>query len=93
MIASGMSLTLEIPDSLATGRSAQDVGRELLEIFAAESYKVGKMSMRQVRELLGHESRWDTEKFLGERDALNSITAEEVVTDATTAARFSERDK
>jgi hypothetical protein len=93
MIASGMSLTLEIPDSLSTGRSAEDVGRELLEIFAAESYKAGKMSMRQVRELLGHESRWDTEKFLGQRGVLNSLTAEEVAADATSAAQFSERDK
>ncbi len=88
-----MTLTLEIPDSVAEGRSPEVVGRELLEVFAVESYKAAKMSMRQIGELLGHESRWDTQRFLADHDAWNCLTVDEILTDAENAAKFSIRRK
>jgi hypothetical protein len=86
-----MTLTLQIPDSMAEGRSPKALGQEILEAYAAESFRTGKISKHQVRELLGHESRWDTEKFLGDRGVLMNLTVDEIVADAETAARFSQR--
>lgn len=63
-----MVLTLNIPDVLASSLG-QDVRRTVLEGFAVEAYRSGTLSCAEVRVLLGHESRWDTEAFLSAHDA------------------------
>jgi predicted HTH domain antitoxin len=84
-----MTLTLQIPESVAGDMSPAALEREVLEAYAVESYRARKISMAQICELLGHESRWETQKFLADRDAWNCLTADEIVADAETAARFS----
>lgn len=50
-----LRITVEIPDELAQQMAALggDPARILLENFAAESYRAGKMTMEQVRQLFG----------------------------------------
>ncbi|MFZ4574474.1 MAG: UPF0175 family protein, partial [Phycisphaerales bacterium] len=65
-----MQLTLNIPDRLvASLREAfgNDLNRAVLENFAAEGYRTGKLSRFQVQTILGFETRWDTENWLGDR--------------------------
>lgn len=78
-----MTFTIEIPDHLAAcwPQGRDRMARMVLEDFAVESYRQGRLSAFQVRQLLGHESRWETEEFLSSHDAWPELTAEEVLAD------------
>jgi hypothetical protein len=67
------------------GRGGMAVPRAILEGFAAEAHRQGLLTAMQVRLLLSHESRWETQEFLASRDALRSLSAEEILQDADTA--------
>ncbi len=75
-----MTLTIEIPDSLAScwPPDCADRSRTVLEDFAVESYRNGRFSAHQVGELLGHASRWETEAFLAAHEAWPATTAAEL---------------
>lgn len=45
------------------------------------AYRQGRISVAQVRTLLGHESRWQTENFLAAHEAWPGTTAEEALGD------------
>lgn len=83
-----MTVTLEIPDALADcwPQGNGGLARTVLEDFAVESCRQGRLSAFQVRQLLGHASRWETREFLANHDALPSLTLEEVLEDASIAA-------
>jgi len=50
------------------------MSRELVESFAAESYRSGRFSRRQVGLLLGL-NRWKTEEFLAAHEANRIFTS------------------
>ena len=85
-----MTLQLEIPDELATMLSspACDTARTVLEGFAVEAFRDGRLTTFQVRQLLEHDSRWETQAFLSAHGAWPTLTAEEILADADTAAAF-----
>jgi hypothetical protein len=61
-----MQVTLNIPDVIAQ-QLAPDVtriSRVIVENLAAQAYRSGVLSSREVSVLLGHDSRWETEDFL-----------------------------
>ena len=66
-----MTLTLDIPDILARalGSVPEAVRRALVEGFSVEAYRSGRLSCAEIRELLGHASRWETEEFLAQHGA------------------------
>jgi len=72
-----MTLTLDIPDKLMAALG-KDAPRAVLEGFAVEAYRSGTLSCAEIRQLLGHASRWDTEAFLSSHDAWPDPTTEEV---------------
>lgn len=78
-----MQLTLEIPDHLAPNLAGQsgDISREVLEGYAVQGYRTGKLSTLQVRQLLGHLSRFDTEDFLAGYGVFPALEAGEVMQD------------
>jgi len=78
-----MNVTLTIPDALASSLSrAQPVlPRVLLEGFAVEAYRQGILSAAEVRVLMGHDSRWETEDFLSAHDSWPGTNAEQVADD------------
>lgn len=85
-----MQVTLNIPDIIARQLTpdAADVSRVIVENMAAQAYRRGMLSSREVSVLLGHESRWETEDFLSAHDAWPGLTAEEAAEDARTLSRL-----
>ncbi len=75
-----MNVTLDIPDVLASSlsRVQASLPRVLLEGFAVEAYRQGILSAAEVRVLMSHDSRWETEDFLSAHDAWPGTTAEEI---------------
>jgi hypothetical protein len=59
-----LNLTLTFPDALAAVMQSPDLPRRMLEAFALEGYREGTLTKKQVRLMLGHDSRWETEEFL-----------------------------
>ncbi|MBL9131558.1 MAG: UPF0175 family protein [Verrucomicrobiaceae bacterium] len=78
-----MNVTLDIPDVLASSlsRVQASLPRVVLEGFAVEAYRQGILSAAEVRVLMRHESRWETEDFLSAHDAWPGTTAEEISQD------------
>ena len=58
-----VSVTISLPDSLA-GIDKNQVSRDVFEQVVAESYRTGKLSLKQVRLLLGFSSRFEAEDFI-----------------------------
>lgn len=79
-----MNVTLEIPDEVATclGLEAPALPQAMLEAYAVDGYRMGRLSAKQVRLLLGHDSRWDTEDFLSAHAAWPGLTVEDTADDS-----------
>ncbi len=79
-----MTITLNIPDLLAAtiARSRPALDRAIIEGFAVESYREGLLSTAEIRGLLGHESRWETEEFLAAHDAWPAPGEAEIIAGA-----------
>jgi len=58
-----IQIKLNIPDELLNGEGEQ-ISRSVLEQVIAESYKGGRVNLKQVRKLLDFSSRFETEDFL-----------------------------
>jgi predicted HTH domain antitoxin len=63
-----MQVTVELPDRVARqwGETPEAVGRHVLEDAAIQGYRAGRLSHRQVGEMLGLDY-WETEAFLKQR--------------------------
>jgi hypothetical protein len=72
-----MKITLDIPDELASAPFG-DPSRIALEALAVEGYRTGRISAFQVRQMLGHESRWETEDFLSANGVWPGTTVAEL---------------
>ena len=60
-----MTLRVELPDDIAESLAAHgDLSRRVLEAFALEEYKTGRLSQPRLRRLLGFETRYDLDGFL-----------------------------
>jgi predicted HTH domain antitoxin len=84
-----MSITIELPEEIAQQLETAwgNVSRRALEALAVGGYRSGDLSAGQVAELLGL-SRWDTEKFLKEREAYLHYTSEDLRQDIQTQERL-----
>lgn len=78
-----MNLTVELPDAIAhrLQLDGPDAQRHALELFALRGYESGKLSRRQVGDLLGL-SFYDAEGFLKENGAVLPMTIEDVYREA-----------
>lgn len=88
-----MQITLEIPDAVAEQIGAADpqFARDLLQAFAFDAYRAGKLSGWQVRQMLGIETRWDLDRLLKEAGIYREYTAEELEQDYQNARWTRER--
>ena len=68
-----MQFTVNMPDRVARrwGETPEEVGRHVMEDAAIEGYRAGRLSHRQVGEMLGLDY-WQTEAFLKECRARQS---------------------
>ncbi len=65
-----------------------DLKRAALEALLIEGYRSGKLSLDQVRRMLGFESRWQTEEWLGARGVPWNYSLEDFDTDRKTLQRL-----
>jgi len=84
-----MQVTINIPDRVARrwGESPVEVGRHVMEDAAIEGYRAGRLSHRQVGELLGLDY-WQTEAFLKEGGAPVNYSAANLEADNATLDRI-----
>jgi hypothetical protein len=84
-----MRVTVEIPDDLVRKVISPDgdPARILLEDFAAESYRAGKLTMDQVRELLGFATRMQVDAFLQQHQVFD-YTVQDFEKDLATLDRL-----
>lgn len=85
-----MTLTLEIPDTLAEELSRlprSDVSRQFVEAWAAEAYRLGRFSSGKLAGLLGMD-RLALTRMLGEAGVYPGTTGEEAAADAGALERL-----
>lgn len=84
-----MQVTVEIPDEFASNLipAGTDGGRKLLEDSVAEAYRQRRLTMEQVRRLLGYGTRMEVDAFLGKYE-IYDYTVEEFEKDMATLDRL-----
>jgi predicted HTH domain antitoxin len=80
-----VEITIKLPDLLARtlGPTAEARARRLTEAMAIEEYRAGRLSQRQVAEVLGLDY-WQTERFLIERNVALNYSAADLEADRAT---------
>jgi Uncharacterised protein family (UPF0175) len=83
-----MEVTIQIPDEVVGHLTNRDaVSRQVLEDFAAERYRAGDLSQRQVGKLLGLDF-WATEAFLKQHEAYLDYNLEDLEADRAALAKI-----
>ncbi len=102
-----MNLTVRIPEELAARLAAQggDLERRALEALALAEYQAGRLTLAELRRVLGFETRYELDGFLkahgvneGEtleglerdRETLNQLEAERAAAGKALAVEFRE---
>lgn len=80
-----MQVTVEIPDQFVQHLVpvGKDAARSLLEESVASAYREGRMTMEQVRQVLGFGTRMQVDAFLQEHE-IYDYTAEDLDKDMAT---------
>jgi len=75
-----MNLTVEIPDHVARRLIALggDLSRRALEALALEEYKLGHLTKRELRRLLGFGTRYELDGFLKAHDVFDPYTLDDL---------------
>ncbi len=84
-----MQVTLKLPDHVARqwGATPDAVGRHVMEVAAIEGYRAGRLSHRQVGELLGLDY-WQAEAFLKGRGVPLNYSAADLEADKATLEKI-----
>lgn len=79
---------MELPDQVARqwGQTPDAIARHVLEDAAIQGYRAGRLSQRQMGEVLGLDY-WQTEAFLRERNVLLNYAAADLEADHRTFER------
>jgi hypothetical protein len=88
--SSAAQLTLDLPDELsaALAESGGDLSRAALEAIALESYREGKLSAAQLRQVLGYKTRMDVDGFLKKHGVELEYTFEDLERDRSAHRRL-----
>ncbi len=78
-----MNVAIDIPDSVAKRLEERfgELSRAVLEAVAVEAYRSGAITSAEVQQMLGQESRWETEEFLRLADAYIDYTMDDFDSD------------
>lgn len=78
-----MKVAIQIPDGLGAQLSSSwgDLERHALEALASQAYRQRLLTSAQVGELLGHDTRWQTEDVLRRHGADFGYDADELASD------------
>lgn len=71
-----MNVAIELPQEIASNLagSRQDLSRVALEALAAQGYRDGKLTHTEVQQMLGFNSRSETDSFLKQAGAYLDYT-------------------
>jgi predicted HTH domain antitoxin len=61
------------------------LSKRALEVIVADAYREEALTLGEVREILGHSTRLETEQFLKNRGIMLEMTEEELEEDARAA--------
>ena len=88
-----MDVAFSLPEDLARRLEEQwgDLSRGALESVAAQGYRDGSITLGDVRALLGHETRMETEAFIQDRGALLDYSEDELDRDLETALKAAQQ--
>lgn len=80
-----VEVTIKLPEALARafGATPEARSQRLTEDVAIEEYRAGRLSQRQVGELLGLDY-WQTERFLTERKVALNYSLDDLQADRAT---------
>jgi predicted HTH domain antitoxin len=75
-----MDVAFSLPEDLARKLQERwgDLSRRALESLVAQAYREESLTLGEVRRILGHETRMETEAFLKEQGALLDYSEEEL---------------
>jgi predicted HTH domain antitoxin len=79
-----MDIVFSVPDRLAERLQKQwgDLSERALQAIVANGYREEVLTLGEVREILGHSTRLETEQFLKDRGILLEMSKEELEEDA-----------
>lgn len=82
-----MDVAFSMPDELAERLTRRwgDLPDRAREALVAEAYRDGALSLGEVREILGHSTRMDTEQFLNSHGAHFEYSEDELIRDVQAA--------
>jgi len=75
-----MNVTLRIPDDLAE-RLGNDLPRRALEAFAVAEYRAGRLTVAELRRLLGIATRPALDAFLKARGVFEDVAPDDIARD------------
>ena len=89
-----MQITLELSDDVAQSLEAQvkNLPRALLESFALDGYRSGKLTEEQVRRILGYGTRMQVHAFLKEHKVYLNYGVEDLEQDIQTLSQLREKE-
>lgn len=84
-----MQITMELPDQVARqwGDTPDMISRHMLEDAAVERYREGRLSHRQIGDLLGLDY-WQTETFLQQRGVPLNYSPDDLEADRATLGKL-----
>jgi predicted HTH domain antitoxin len=82
-----MDVAFSVPDEFAERLQKRwgDLSKRALEATVADAYREEELTLGEVREILGHSTRLETEQFLNDRGILLEMSEEELEDDAKAA--------
>ena len=82
-----MDVAFSMPDRLAERLREQwdSLSERALQAIVADAYREEAITLGEVREILGHSTRLETEQFLKDRGVLLDMTEEDLESDARVA--------
>jgi len=86
-----MEVLLQIPDDIVERLQVrpEDLSRLTLESLAADFYRAGRLSHAEVQQMLGFDTRWQTDAFLKQKEAYLNYSVEDLDKDIETLRRLS----
>lgn len=73
-----MNLVIFIPDDIAESLGVDGLERRVLEAFAAQEYRAGRLRGDQLLRLLGFETRFEVDAFLKARGVQDAYSIADV---------------
>ena len=84
-----MNVAIELPKEIANSLGPdEDLSRIALEALAAQGYRDGKLTHSEVQQLLGFNSRWETDAFLKQAGAHLDYTDVDLERDLRTSQQI-----